>query len=50
MARELAPGGALAGGRAQPAIRDTAVVLECDGEPKQDNEGKRAQKPREGKY
>jgi len=28
----------------------TTFALECDGEPKQDNEGKRAQKPREGKY
>jgi alpha-L-fucosidase len=28
----------------------TTFVLECDGEPKQDNETKRAQKPREGKY
>ena len=28
----------------------TTIVLECDGEPKQDNENKRGQKPREGKY
>ena len=28
----------------------TTFALECDGEPKQDNETKRAQKPREGKY
>src|SRR6266511_223301 len=28
----------------------TTFALECDGEPKQDNEGKRAVKPREGIY
>jgi alpha-L-fucosidase len=28
----------------------TTFVLECDGEPKQDHEGKRAVKPREGVY
>src|SRR5256885_17027114 len=28
----------------------TTFAIECDGEPKQDNETKRAQKPREGKY
>jgi alpha-L-fucosidase len=28
----------------------TTFALECDGEPRQNNEGKRAEKPREGKY
>ena len=28
----------------------TTFALECDGEPKQDNEGKRATRPREGIY
>jgi alpha-L-fucosidase len=35
--------------RAAPALV-TTLALECDGEPKQDHELKRAQKPREGKY
>ncbi len=28
----------------------TTIALECDGEPRQDHEKKRAEKPREGKY
>ena len=28
----------------------TTFALECDGEPRQDNEGKRATRPREGIY
>src|SRR5881394_3398044 len=35
--------------RVAPALV-TSIALECDGEPKQDHELKRAQKPREGKY
>jgi alpha-L-fucosidase len=35
--------------RIAPALV-TTIALECDGEPKQDHELKRAQKPREGKY
>ena len=35
--------------RIAPALV-TTIALECDGEPKQDQELKRAQKPREGKY
>jgi alpha-L-fucosidase len=35
--------------RTAPALV-TTIALECDGEPRQDHELKRAQKPREGKY
>jgi alpha-L-fucosidase len=35
--------------RIAPALV-TTLALECDGEPKQDHELKRAQKPREGRY
>ena len=35
--------------RIAPALV-TTIALECDGEPKQDHELKRAQKPREGRY
>ncbi|HEX9421966.1 MAG TPA: hypothetical protein VF899_01895, partial [Pyrinomonadaceae bacterium] len=35
--------------RIAPALV-TTIALECDGEPKQDHEKKRAEKPREGRY